>query len=354
MRALQYNAKTRGMTRRPVRFLVFVMAISLAVGAFPGPAFGAAGFGDVEGADYFVEPVQWMVDHDITTGTSAGCFSPDRPVTRADFAVFLHRYAGRPAAGFEPFVDVAADAYYRDAIAWMVAKGITTGTSPTTFHGARSLSRGEAAAMLHRFAGSPAAAGTDNQFSDVPNRAFFSQPVKWMAHEGITAGTSRTTFEPDRPVTRGEAATFLYRLAGSPPVVLDGDGQCSSSQPDAADLIGRAEARSYELLNDLRASVGVGALQRDETMDDFARNWSRTMSESGVFAHSSGPYGENIVWWSNENLTPEDAAQRFHEMWVSSSGHYRNMTSGPYTTVGIGLWRDHRGWHGTHVFSRFV
>ena len=112
-----------------------------------------------------------------------------------------------------------------------------------------------------------------------------------------------------------------------------------------------AEAQSLDLLNQLRIAVGVAPLVRVATMDDFARDWSRTMSEGGFFAHSGGPYGENIVWWSNEDISPEQAAQKFHEMWFNSPGHYQNMTLAGYTKVGVGLWRDENGWHGTHVFS---
>ena len=315
------------------------------------PAHGAAGFGDVGRSDYYAAPVQWLVDTDITTGTSPGCFSPDRAMTRAEIATFLHRYAGQPAGGYEPFVDVAYGAYYRDAVAWMAAAGITTGTSATTFDPDRSVTRGELAAFLHRFAGSPAplaAYGAGSPFVDVPLGVFFAVPVQWMVGAGITTGTSPATFDPYRAVTRAEAATFLHRLAGAPSVTVDPSGECGTP---VGDDVAQAEAYSLSLLNQLRISVGVAPLVSVAIMDDFARDWSRTMSEGGFFAHSGGPYGENIVWWSNENLTPEEAAQRFHDMWADSPGHYQNMTLAGYTKVGVGLWRDENGWHGTHVFA---
>lgn len=113
--------------------------------------------------------------------------------------------------------------------------------------------------------------------------------------------------------------------------------------------IERAEARSLELLNELRRGLGLAALESDPTMDAFARDWSATMRRSG-FRHSDGPYAENIVWHSDQSMTPEEAAEQFHEMWVNSPGHYANMTSERWTLAGIGLYRDDSGWWGTHVF----
>ena len=331
---------------------ILASALTLsALVATASPAHGAAGFGDVGSGDFYAVSVQWMVDSGITTGTSPGCFSPERAVTRAEIGTFLHRYAGLPAGGHETFVDVADGAYYRDAVAWMAGQGITTGTSATTFDPDRSVTRGEIAAFLHRFAGSPTPVATDGSalsFTDIPAGAFFAVPILWMVGAGITNGTSPTTFEPYRAVTRAEAAAFLHRLAGAPSVTVDPNGECGTAVDDGS---ASAEAHSLSLLNQLRISVGVAPLVRVDVMDDFARDWSRTMSEGGFFAHSGGPYGENIAWWSNENLSPEEAAQRFHDMWVGSPGHYWNMTLAGYTEVGVGLWRDENGWHCTHVFS---
>ncbi len=85
-------------------------------------------------------------------------------------------------------------------------------------------------------------------------------------------------------------------------------------------------------------------------MSAFALDWSAEMSRSG-FRHSSGPYAENIVWYSDASMTPEQAARAFHDSWVNSPGHYRNMTNPGWTRVGIGLFRDASGWWGTHVFQ---
>ena len=110
------------------------------------------------------------------------------------------------------FSDVPASAFYADAVAWLKAEGITTGTSATTFSPNDPVTRGQMAAFLFRLAGEPGGSPAHG-FSDVPASAFYANAVKWLKAEGITTGTSATTFSPSDPVTRGQMAAFLYRYA---------------------------------------------------------------------------------------------------------------------------------------------
>lgn len=323
--------------------LVVLTAAGLVTHA--APAGAAAGFGDVGDDTFYTRAVQWMVDEGITSGTAPGCFSPDAPASRAEVAVFVHRMLGQPAGGTEPFRDVAAGAFYADAVAWMFANGITNGTTSTTFSPDRLVTRGEVATFVHRVAGEPD--GGSEDFTDVGAGDFFAAAVAWMAASGITNGTSATTFSPDRAVTRAEVATFLYRFAGSPPVDVVPGGVCSVDE--FADLV-EAEQRSFALLNQLRVARGLEPLVRTVEMDAFARDWSATMHDSGRFQHSRGPYGENIAWWSRGSAAPVDAADVMHDLWINSSGHLRNMTNSRYTQVGVGFWRGDGGWYATHVF----
>lgn len=198
--------------------LAFLVTTTL-VAASPAGAIG--GFGDVEAGRYYTRAVQWMVDGRITTGTSPTCFSPDGLVTRGQAAAFLHRMEGEPEAGqSHPFDDVTLG-WQVDAVAWLHAEGITTGTTPTTYSPNALVSRGEVAALVHRLAGEPEAAA--HPFSDVV-RPWQTVPVAWMYGAGITTGTSASTFSPNLPVTRAQFATFLYRYAEQPPVSLDPAG----------------------------------------------------------------------------------------------------------------------------------
>ena len=189
-----------------------VLAASAAV-----PASGVAGFGDVPDGAFFTEAVQWMVDNDITTGTGKTCFSPDDPVTRGQAAAFMWRMEGSPPALPHEFLDVTAP-WQQGPVAWMAEQKITTGTSATTYSPDDELTRGQLAALLHRLAGEPAAAG--HPFGDV-FASWQQTPVAWMVAEGITTGTGPSTFAPDATVTRGQLATFFYRYKGEPPVRLD-------------------------------------------------------------------------------------------------------------------------------------
>ncbi|MEM8706672.1 MAG: S8 family serine peptidase [Actinomycetota bacterium] len=174
------------------------------------------GFADVRAGAFYERGVEWMVAEGITQGTSPTTFSPGASVTRGQLATFLYRFAGSPdVTSGTNFTDVAPTVYYADAVAWMVAEGITTGTSATTFSPNAGVTRAQLAAFLYRFAGSLAVdGGTD--FTDVTPGAYFADPVAWMVAEGITTGTSPTTFSPNSAVTRGQLATFLWRLAGEP------------------------------------------------------------------------------------------------------------------------------------------
>jgi len=170
-------------------------------------------FLDVPSGAYYYEPVQWAVQRKITGGFSAIRFGPDGACNRAQMVTFLWRAAGSPTAtvSANPFTDVASNAYYYQAVLWAVQKGITTGTSDTTFSPDDIVDRGQVATFLWRAAGSEAVIGTPNPFTDVTPEDYFNQAVLWAVSKKITQGTSETTFSPADPCTRAQAVTFLYR-----------------------------------------------------------------------------------------------------------------------------------------------
>lgn len=170
-------------------------------------------FVDVKQGDYYYDAVQWTVGKKITSGTSATTFTPDGICTRAQTVTFLWRSQGSPkAAGAEnPFTDVSKDAYYYDAVLWAVAQGITNGTSATTFSPDATVTRGQTAAFLWRVAKQPQVDQTANPFADVTQDAYYYNAVLWAVAKEITNGTSSTTFSPDQGCTRAQIVTFLWR-----------------------------------------------------------------------------------------------------------------------------------------------
>ena len=169
-------------------------------------------FTDVPSDAYYADAVKWAVAEGITTGTSGTTFSPEDSCTRGQVVTFLWRANGSPEAnGDNPFVDVDVDAYYYDAVLWAAEKGITTGTSDTTFSPDDPCTRGQMVTFLWRANGSPVASGHD--FEDVPSDAYYASAVAWAAAEGITTGTSDTTFSPEDDCVRAQAVTFMHRNA---------------------------------------------------------------------------------------------------------------------------------------------
>ena len=169
-------------------------------------------FTDVPAGSYYEDAVIWAVDKGITTGTSATTFNPNGICTRAQAVTFLWRAAGSPAAksAVMPFTDVKAGSYYYDAVLWAVEQGITKGTSDTMFSPDATCSRAQIVAFLWRSEKSPAA-GTANPFADVKSTAYYADAVLWAVENDITKGTTNTTFSPDADCTRAQIVTFLWR-----------------------------------------------------------------------------------------------------------------------------------------------
>ena len=169
-------------------------------------------FVDVATGSYYEDAVDWAVENGITKGTDDTHFSPDGICTRAQAVTFLWRTAGSPEPETRtmPFTDVPVGSYYYDAVLWAVENGITKGTSDTTFSPNMTCTRAQIVAFLWRSEKSPAA-GTANPFADVKSDAYYADAVLWAVKENITKGTTNTTFSPDADCTRAQIVTFLWR-----------------------------------------------------------------------------------------------------------------------------------------------
>ena len=168
-------------------------------------------FTDVADDAYYADAVIWAVGEGITSGFTATTFTPNNPCTRAQAVTFLWRAAGSPVVNYAMnFSDVSADAYYAEAVRWAVSQGITKGTSDTTFSPNAACTRAQIVTFLWRSQKSPASDGV-NPFTDVAADAYYANAVLWAAENGITGGTTATTFSPNSTCTRAQIVTFLYR-----------------------------------------------------------------------------------------------------------------------------------------------
>ena len=169
-------------------------------------------FVDVATGSYYEDAVDWAVENGITKGTDNTHFSPDGICTRAQAVTFLWRAAGspKPETRTMPFTDIPAGSYYYDAVLWAVENGITKGTSNTTFSPNMTCTRAQIVTFLWRSEKSPAA-GTANLFADVKSTVYYADAVLWAVKEDITKGTTNTTFSPDADCTRAQIVTFLWR-----------------------------------------------------------------------------------------------------------------------------------------------
>ena len=168
-------------------------------------------FYDVPNNAYFYEAVKWAVKNGITTGVGNDLFAPEQPCTRAQIVTFLWRAAGspEPKGAASGMTDVVSGSYYEKAVAWAIENGITTGTTTSTFSPDATCTRAQAVTFLARALNAKAASAAE--FSDVPTGSYFADAVAWAAANGVTEGIGGGLFGSDNDCTRGQIVTFLYR-----------------------------------------------------------------------------------------------------------------------------------------------
>ena len=170
-------------------------------------------FADVSVSDYYFDAVIWATKKNITTGASNTIFAPNAECNRGQMATFLWRAAGspEPISSTCTFVDIDQKDYYYKAILWAVENGITNGTSKTTFSPKEAVNRAQAVTFISRLADNKTSNHT-NIFSDVEPNSYYFNSVQWALENNITQGTSANTFSPSNICTRGQIVTFLYRF----------------------------------------------------------------------------------------------------------------------------------------------
>lgn len=230
--------------KNTARCLSVLLALILAL---PGTALAAAGltpnpygtdgvpaFVDVSDSDWFASEVQWAVNRGITTGTTDTTFSPEQTCTIAQILTFLHRSAGSPTPIIaNPYSDVRESDYFYAPALWAYEHGLVT---DTFFDGNRACTRAMTVTYLWRLSGSPSA--QHGVFLDVPDNASYADAVYWAYAHNITSGTSDTMFSPEQTCTRAQIVTFLYRYeniastAGQPVPETPAQQNAQASQND--------------------------------------------------------------------------------------------------------------------------
>ena len=249
-------------------FLALTLLISLAPAAL---AAGSNGFSDVSESDWFYTPVQWAVKNGITSGLTATTFGPNAPCTRGQVVTFLWAAAGRPnpTMVYNPFSDISTSDYYYKAVIWAVQEGITGGTSRTTFSPNDSCTRSQVVTFLWAAAGKPTPEATITNFTDVASSDWFYKPVLWAVENRITSGLSEVVFGSDNTCTRGQIVTFLYAANKA------------------------AEAPDKELMEQFEA----------KTIHDFPEHLVLNFDNDPET--NFGVLNENVIRWEDKSVTAE-------------------------------------------------
>ena len=358
------------MNKRLRSILSCLLAAVLLAGMLPMTAAAASTpFSDVADTDWFANPVLWAVEEGITSGISPTQFGPNNPCTRAQVVTFLWAAEGKPEPGStnNPFTDVPNDAWYAKPVLWAVERGITGGTSETTFSPDQQCTRAQIVTFLYAAAGKPNVDTSSGEFSDVSASDWFVKPVLWAKANDITGGTGPNTFGPNNICTRGQVVTFLFKAYdGSVPEVtpeptpevtptpeLPADREPSLTMPSELTLeIGQSE--TIQVLVDLGSYVGdyfvvynvqsgsnAAGIQWGNTTDTY-RELNVTGYNPGttVFSIAMSDAGGNMmdqifltVTVTGEPTTREGQAYKAMKEWIVANHTYVDGDTYTYSEV---------------------
>lgn len=190
------------------RALGAIISLAITFSVFAVPSYAVGKFEDVPDSEYYVDAVQWGVQNNIVAGTGDNKFSPDQTCTKAQIIAFIWRAYGCPEPNLDnTFIDLDGSEYYYKAAIWGVSKGI--GVGDKEFNGDDPCSRNSAMLYLWKGAGEPTPT-TKATFIDIQNTNNMDG-ISWAVEKGITSGTSSTTFSPNNICTRAQIISFLYR-----------------------------------------------------------------------------------------------------------------------------------------------
>ncbi len=221
----------RNLKRMGAILMALALVLSLNLTAFA--AVGDTGFSDVAADAWYAGAVEYVRDHGIMNGTTATTFDPDGTTSRGQIAAILYRASGSPeVSGGTAFTDVTDTAYYADAVRWASAHGVVTGYGDGTFRPNNPITRQQLAAILWRYAGSPAAEGGTDYADEASIASYADQAVDWARDTGIISGRDGNRFDPNGRATRAQAAVILHRYdTWEPPIPEIPDPEPAPEQP---------------------------------------------------------------------------------------------------------------------------
>lgn len=212
--------------------LVAAMLFSLSITACA--AAEDTGFSDVAADAWYADAVEYVRDNGLMSGTSAVTFSPNGTTSRGQIAAILYRASGSPAvSGGAAFPDVADGAYYADASRWAAANGIITGYSDGSFGPSDPITRQQLAAILWRYAGRPSAGAGQDYADESAIAGYAAAAVDWARASGVIGGKDGNRFDPNGSATRAQVAVILNRYME----LLAQGGTTPDPAPDGARVL---------------------------------------------------------------------------------------------------------------------
>lgn len=243
-------------------------------------------FSDVEEDQYYYAPVYWALDNGITSGMNATDFKPEKFCTRGQIMTFLWRINGSPEPDPKnnPFTDVTDDRFFFKPVLWAYQSGMTAGTSATTFSPEAYCSRAQVVQFIWGCQKNKETRSVG--FTDVAKSAYFYHAVKWAYHNGITAGTSKTTFGPYEACTRGQIVTFLYKCKDNKADIYKKD-KVAAFDDDAAKVLDQV---GWDLRAAFNWSAGLTYFGHNSQMPSNESPGIKWFSDYGFKYHKGNCY----------------------------------------------------------------
>ena len=307
----------RNIRRMGAVLMALALVLSMNLTAFA--AVEDTGFADVDADDWYAEAVEYVRDHGIMNGTTATTFNPDGITSRGQIAAILYRASGSPeVSGGTAFTDVADTAYYADAVRWASAHGVVTGYGDGTFRPNNPITRQQLAAILWRYAGSPAPEGGADYADEDTISAYASTAVDWARDTGIISGRDGNRFDPNGRAARAQAAVILHRYdTWEPPIPEIPDPEPAPEEGSVLVAYFSATGNTERVANAIAAATGgdLFELTPVEPYTDADLNW--TDEDSRVVYEYENPDERDteLVAYTPDNWADYDVVFVGYPIW---------------------------------------